>query len=559
MRQSSSPNLAVIILCGIISLTQFDSCTKKSEDARMKDLDLRLTRLVQVPMEFDASGLSAQKKEFLRTLVEASKLLHAAYLHQYYPAGVALRDSLAKHNDEHSRKLLRLVVRNGGPFDKMDHFKNLYDDVSKPPGGGYYPSDLTKEEFESYLAAHPDEAEQLKSPSTVVRREGTRLKAIPFHVEFSQWTNPISELLTKASGLTDNPSLKKYLASRAQAFLTDDYYQSDVDWIDLKDNDVDVIIGPYEVYDDGLMGLKASYEATVGIKDQGESAKLEIYTKHLDELEKNLPHDTKYKRSIKGLSSPMVIVTDIIRAGDIATGYQPVAANLPNDPRVIEKKGAKRTFWRNMLDARLKKIILPVGQALIDPTQVPHITPEGYFNGVLMHELCHALGPQYVYGLKPRMRLNEALKELYSPIEEGKADMAGLHSIRYFIEKGVIPKELEKDHYVSDLASIFRTIRFGTTEAHGRVALCELNYLRDRGGFRLDPTTKKWSVDFERIGPAISDLAKDLLTIESTGDYQGAAQFFEQWGKVTPEVAEALKSVEHVPVDVEPVYSIKWE
>lgn len=534
-------------------------CQPKPPDPRLQDLNARLSRLVQVPMHFDARGLPPDQKELLKILVEAAKQIHEAYLHQMYPPGIALRDSLAQLKDEVSTKLYRLVVRNGGPFDKMDHFTNFYDGIPKPSGAWFYPTDLTKEEFESYVASHPDQAEAFMSPYTVVRRDGDKLTAVPFHVEYAEWVKPASNLLKEASMLTNNQSFQRYLASRAEALLTDDYYQSDLDWIDLKDNDVDIIIAPYEVYEDGLMGVKASYEATVGVKDRIESARLDIYTQYLDELEQNLPHEAKFKRSIKGLSSPMVIVTDIIRGGDIATGYQPVAANLPNDPRVHTTKGTKKTFWKNMMEARVNRIILPVGRELIASDQVEYITPQGVFNFVLMHELCHALGPQYVHGSGNKVTVNQALKEHYSALEEGKADLAGLHSISYFINKGIIPKEMERQHYVSYLASCFRTIRFGTTEAHGKAAICELNFLRDRGGIRLDAATRKWSVDFERIGPAISELANIWLTLQAEGNYRGVEEFFVKWAGTPREISEALKGLEHVPVDVEPVYTIAWD
>ena len=534
-------------------------CTPKEPDPRLKDLDARLARLVQVPMHFDARTLPPKQKELLHDLVEATKLIHEAYLRQVYRAGVHLRDSLAMLNDDMSKMLYRLVVRNGGPFDKMDHFVNFYGTFPKSPGAEFYPPDLTKEGFESYVAAHPEHAQALTSPYTVIKRDGETLKAIPYHQEYTQWITPASDFLKKASALTENPSLRKYLASRAEALLTDDYYQSDIDWIDLKNNDIDIVIAPYEVYEDGLMAIKASYEATVGIKDKEESAKLDVYTQHLDALEQYLPHDRKYKRSIKGLSSPMVIVTDIIRGGDIATGYQPVAANLPNDPRVHTNKGTKKTFWKNMMAARVRYIIIPVGHALIASDQIEYITPQGVFNFVLMHELCHALGPQYVHESGNTVSVNQALKEHYPAIEEGKADLAGLHSIRYFLDEGIIPQQMEKQHYVSYLASIFRTIRFGTTEAHGKAAICELNFIRDKGGIRLDPATKKWSVNFEKIGPAISDMANLLLTLEATGDYTGVEEFFRTWSPTPKDVADALQGLDHLPVDVEPVYSVMWE
>jgi hypothetical protein len=370
---------------------------------------------------------------------------------------------------------------------------------------------------------------------------------------------PRSELLAKAGTLTDNPSLQKYLAARAEALRTDDYYQSDLDWLDLSDNDVDVMIGPFEFHEDGLMGVKAVYQSSVGIKDKAESAKLEVFTQHLSALEQRLPHDAKYKRSITGLTSPMVVLTDIIRGADLAVGYQAVATNLPNDPKVHATKGTKKTFWKNIMAARVSKVIEPVGRALIASDQIEYITPDAVFNFVLMHELCHALGPLYVHGSDGKIPVNQALKELAAALEEGKADVAGLHSAAYFIEKGILPKKMEKELYVSHLASIFRTIRFGTAEPHGKAAICELNFLRDRGGIRLDPVTKKWSVDFERVGPAISELARLWLTFEATGDYNGVREFFGQWAQTPKDVVDALAGLGHLPVDVEPVYSITWE
>jgi len=547
------------LLSLLIPAVLFVACASQQSDPREDDIDARLSRLVQIPMVFDASGYSARDKEFLKCLVDAAQLLHEAYLNQIYTAGIPLRDSLAALDDPFAKKLHRLVVRNGGPFDKMDHFADFFGGKKKTPGRGFYPEDMTKEKFEQFVAEHPSEAEAFRSAFTVIRLENGMLRAVPYHREFEQWIRPAADLLAKASTFTDNASLKKFLESRSRALMSDDYYESDCDWIDLKDHDVDLVFGPYEVYEDELMNLKATYEATIGIRDKEESRKLEVYTRHLDALEQHLPHDVKYKRSIKGLASPMVIVTDVIRAGDIATGYQPVAANLPNDPKVQTTKGTKKTYWKNMMKARVEKIIEPVGREVIASDQIEFITPQGVFNFVLMHELCHALGPQYVYGTRDPVPVSGALKEHYSAIEEGKADLAGLHSMKYFIDKGIISREMERVHYVSYLASLFRTIRFGTTEAHGKATICELNFLWDRQGIRLDPVTKKWSVNFDRIGPAISGMAKILLEFEAKGDYDDANAFFRQWGGTPREIASSLENLTHVPVDVEPVYSIIWD
>jgi len=551
-----SPQLFLLPVAFCLMMVQY-SCTRESKEDSV-DVEIRLSRLVRVPMDFDARHLPDRTKEILRHLVDAGKLLDEAYLRQYYPPGVALRDSLSARTDEKSRDLYRLVVRNGGPFDKMDEFHPFFGTGPKPPGGGFYPVDLTRGELEQYLKAHPDQRDTLLSPYTVVRRADNGLVAVPYHVEYAEWVNPAANLLKSAAELTDHVPLKRYLESRAAALRTDDYYQSDLDWVDLQDGDIDVVIAPYEVYDDGLMAVKAAYEVTVGIRDKEASDRLSVYTQHLEDLERYLPYDDKYKRPVKGLSSPMVVVTDIYRGGDIATGYQPVAANLPNDPRVHTTKGTKKTFWKNMMDARVRYVIMPIGRELIASDQVKYITPEGLFNFVLLHELSHALGARYVHG-QGNLSVNQALSDLYPAIEEGKADVAGLHSLRYFVDAGIIPESMVREHYVSYLASLFRTIRFGTGEAHGKAAISQINYLWDKGGIHRDASSGKWSIDFEAIGPAITSLAREWLTIQAEGDYTRAADFFGTWGRTPKEVQQALDGLEHVPVDVEPVYSITWE
>jgi hypothetical protein len=546
---------AIVIVAALMQSAQF-SCSP--DQTPSNDVDVRLSRLVKVPMEFVAGDLSENERELVRLLVEAGKLLHEAYLRQYYPPGAALRDSLRLLEDEASRKMLRLVVRNGGPFDKMDHSTPFLGSTRRPEGGGFYPPDLTKEEFEQYLADHPEQKRALTDPYTVVRREGSALRAVPFHVEFRQWVEPASALLKQAAGLAGNESLRRFLTSRSEALMTDDYYQSDLDWIDITGSTIDVTIGPYEVYDDELMALKASYEVTVGIREKEESDRLITYTQHLEELEQFLPHDKRFKRSIQGLISPMVVVTDVYRGGDIATGYQPVAANLPNDPKVHTTKGTRKTFWKNMMEARVRHVIMPIGRELIASDQVKYITPEGLFNFVLLHELSHALGPRYVHGTADSVSVNQAMKDLHPGLEEGKADVAGLHSLVYFLKAGIIPPQMEREHYVSYLASLFRTIRFGTGEAHGQAAMCQINYLWEKGGIHRDSSSGKWSVRFDTIGAVISELAAEWLTIQGTGDYGAAEKFFGEWGRMPKEVADAISGLEHLPVDVEPVYLNEW-
>lgn len=528
-------------------------------DPRMIDIDARLTRLERVPMNFDARGLSQQTNEMLKALTEAGQLLHEAYLYQYAPEGIAIRDSLGRQDGDLSNKLLRLVERNGGPYDKMDDFTNFVYNNPKPPGSGFYPADLTKEEFEGYLARYMHRSKDLMSPYTVVRRDNGGLKAIPFHEEYARYVVPAAELLKKASTLTDNVSFKKFLELRAEALLTDDYTESHVAWLEVVDSDIDLLMAPDEVYDDGLMGLKASYEVSVMLKDSAATAKVDFFGSYLNELEMNLPIDEKYKRPSATLKSPMYVVNDIFRGGDIATGYQAVATTLPNDPIVRNTKGTKIIFWKNMMVARVEKIILPIAYELISSDQVGFVTTQGVFSNTIMHELCHSVGPIYVHSTGETISVNEALKEHYTTIEEAKADAAGLHSMRYFIRKGVLGKEMEQIHAVSALASIFRTIRFSTTEAHAKASLCALNYLRNANAIRYDQNTKRWSVIFDRFESAVADLAGELLLLEATGDFEGTEKFLNRWSVMPVDVEQSLRRLDHVPVDIEPVYDVKWK
>lgn len=534
-------------------------CNEATRSPILDDLNKRLSKLEPVSLRFDARTLPAPHRELLKLLVDATALTHEAFLHQLYPPGVALRDSLAKLHDEVGTKLHQLVVRNGGPFDKMDGYANFVDSVKHPLGAGVYPPDLTKAEFESYVFGHPSQAVQLTNPFTVVRKHGDSLVAVPYHVEFEPWIRPVADLLNKASAIAGTPQLTKYLRSRADALLMDEYFHVDSTWIDFSSPWLEFYIAPYEVYEDHLIGIKTFYEGSVGIVDTVESKRLLQYVDHLDELEHNLPYDDKYKRRIKGLASRMVVVNEIARGGVLATGYQAVATNLPNDPKVQTLKGTKKVFWKNMMSARVEKVIEPVARALLASDQIRYVTPEACFNLVVLHELCHALGPKYVYGTNDTLPVNGALKELGSGIEEGKATVAGVHSITFLVRKGLIPREEEKSHYVSFLAGIFRTIRFGTSEPHAKASLCELNFIRDRGGFRMDPVTKKWSVNFERIEPAVEELARQWLTIEATGDYARADEFFRQWLPMPKDVADALQGLDHIPVDILPSYTIQWE
>jgi len=534
------------------------SCAKKqtwSEEETM-DIQQRMKKYVLTPMKYDLSQYSDKDKELLKALIYIGKLADEIYWRQSYYDNVRLKEQIIEKRAEND-PVRKFFFLQAGPYDRLAHNEPFMDVPPKPPTAGFYPPDLTREEFEKWIAEHPQDREAFLSPYTVIKREGDSLVAVPYHEEYADIVYPMAEKLRYAATLTDHEGFKKYLLSKADAIVSDQYFETDVNWIDLRGSKFDMVLGPFEVYEDELNNIKAAYEASVEIVDTVESAKLDVYTKHLAEVENFLPYPDRYKQKAAGLTSAFAIVRDIYRGGQIAYGYQPVAANLPNDPEVHAKKGSKKTFWKNVLEARLNQIILPIGKRVIADDQVQYMTPQGFFDFVLMHEIAHGIGPRYVYNSKTPV--NVALSDLYSWIEENKADLAGLHTLRYFREQKVIDPQLRKQHLVSYLGSIFRTIRFGTGEPHGKAAIVSLNYLMSLGGIQYDENTKKFQVNFDKIDDAITLLTNELLLIEAEGDYARARSLAEQYGGTPDFVKDALSRLTDLPIDLIPVYEIKWE
>ena len=532
--------------------------TKQEATGRLQEVQARLARYAPAEMPFDARKLPDKDRQLLKHLLAASAQIDQIFWRQSYARAAEIRDSLRTKSDPLSKALYRLVMINGGPFDRLDEEKPFYGSEKLPPGAGYYPPDLTKKELEDYVAAHPDRKDALLSPYTVVKRKGKDLIAVPYHGEYARWIGPAAKELEAAAALSDNESFKRYLLSKAKALRNDDYFQADCDWIDLKDNPYELIFGPFETYEDGLMGIKASYEASVAIRDVQESERLATYITHLQELEDNLPYPEADRRKVAGLASPMVVVRDIGRAGDARVGYQAVATNLPNDPKVHEKKGTKKIFWKNMFEARVGKIILPISQELMIPEQAKQVSAQGVFENVMMHELAHALGPRYVRGTGEKDPVNLRLGDLASAIEEMKATVAGLVSMAWFFDHGVMPKETEAEHYASYLGSIFRAVRFGIGEAHGRAAIVELNFHREKGAIQRDAASGRWSVDPSKMRGSLRDLTAMALEIERAGDRAGAEALFAKYGTLPLDLAKDLEKVKSMPVEVEPIYRITW-
>jgi hypothetical protein len=549
--------VALLVASGAV-MSRGENPPARGNSESMAKLEGMLGRYAPSDMSFDASKLPKQDQAMLKHLIAASQQIDEIFWRQSYSKAVEIRDRLKAAKDPNSKLLYRLVMINAGPFDRLEDFKPFYGTETMPPGAGYYPADLTRKEFEDYIAAHPEQRETLLSGLTVVKRKGKELVAVPYHEEYARWLEPAAKELEAAAAASASASFRRYLTSKAKALRDDNYFQSDCDWIDLKDSPYELVFGPFEVYEDQLMGIKTSYEASVAIRDVQESTRLAAYIAHLQELEDNLPYPEADRRKVGGLASPMVVVRDIYRGGDLRVGYQAAATNLPNDPKVHEKKGSKKIFFKNVFEARVDKVILPISKELMEPAQAKLVTARGVFEDVLMHELCHALGPRYVRGTDEKVPVNQRLGDLYSAIEELKATVAGLVSMAWFFDQGIMPKASEQEHYASYLGSILRAVRFGVGEAHGRASIVELNFLQERGAIRRDPATARWSVETSKMRGALRELTGMVLEIERAGDRAGAEALFAKYGSISPELAKDLERARSVPVEIEPIYRNLW-
>jgi len=526
------------------------------------DVQALLDHYVQMPWQVDTSGLSASEQAVLAKLIQAADYVGEIYWRQRSVDGAALRDRFELSDDPDDQALAHLLRLNAGPYDILSDEEPIIAGMSQLPlGAAFYPDDLTAEELEDYVAAHPDEKDALLSPYTLVRRDGDRLVAVPYHQEYATWIEPAAHLLEEAAALTDEPSLRTYLLHRAQALRTDDYFQSDVDWVRLEGN-LDVVLGPIEVYIDGLMGLKAAYQAVVMVKDPMETAQLARYLDYLDEMQQNLPVEEAGKPSVAGLKSPLVVVQDVYRSGWIRHGTQVVAFVLPNDPRVQAQEGSKKVMLKPMLDAKAEHVMVPIAQRVLAEDQAQYVTAQGAFDHILLHEISHALGPKEVRGTQTTV--NAALKDRYPPIEEVKADIVGLYSLAYLHDQGFFDQAMIPQHYASFLAGLFRRLRFGTTSAHGMAGLMQLNYLLEHGGVTFDQATGRYRIEMQRIADVVADLAGVVLAIEIEGDYDRAGALLDQYGQVTTQEQATLDALadpstgseQALPIDIQPTYPI---
>jgi hypothetical protein len=528
-----------------------------AESGELAELNAKIKRFAPTVVTADTSGLSAGDRQALAKIVEAAKLLDPLFLRQVWSGNVALQKRLEADKTPLGRARLHYFMLNDGPWSQLDENIAFLPDVprEKPATAAHYPDGMTKEEFESWVVTLPEpEKQKATGFFYAVRRDASgKLKLVPYSQEYGEFLRPAAALLREAAGLTTNATLKNFLSKRADAFLDDDYYESDVAWMDL-DAPIDVTIGPYETYSDGLFGYKAAFEAYVTLRDEAESAKLARFGGVLQELENNLPIDPKYRNPKLGAAAPIRVVNVVYSSGEGNSGVQTAAFNLPNDERVVHEKGSKRVMLKNVQQAKFEKTLIPISRVVLSKGDQANVSFEAFFTHVLAHELMHGLGPHTITVAGRETSVRKELKDNYSAIEEAKADITGLWAVQQLIDKGVLPSSMERTLYTTFLASAFRSVRFGIKEAHGRGVAMQFNYLTDEGAFKYDPATKTFSVVPARVKEAVRKLTHDLLTLEAEGSYEGAKAILDKYGVVRPEMQGALDSLKDVPVDIEPSY-----
>lgn len=513
-------------------------------------------RFAPATLKHDESTLSAGDRKALPKLVEAARTLNYVFMDQLWSGGRALYEKLSKDSSPLGKERLHYFWLNKGPWSDLDGHSAFLPGVPerKPLGANFYPEDMTREEFEAWAKSLPAaERERAEGFFTVIRRDsGRKLSMVPYSTAYAADLKKAAALLREAAALTDNTSLKKFLTLRADAFLSNDYYESDLAWMDL-DAPLDITIGPYETYNDELFGYKAAFEAYITIRDNRETDRLGSFASRLQEVENSLPIDARYRNPKLGASAPIRVVNEVIAAGDGAHGVRTAAFNLPNDERVVHEKGSKRVMLKNIQEAKFQSTLIPIAAKVLPKAARESLSFDYFFMHILAHELSHGIGPHQIQVAGRATTPRQEMKELYSAIEEAKADVTGLFMLQYLFDHGLAHSpNAERELYTTFLASAFRSLRFGLTDAHGKGMALQFNYLSDKGAFTTNPDGT-FAVDFARIKGAVRDLTHDLLTLEAEGNYAGAKKMLDTLGVVRPAMQHAIEGLKNLPTDIDPV------
>jgi Peptidase family M49 len=537
----------------LMSLVTATSIAAAMPDAQQ--LKTMAARFAPVDLGADISGLPANERQALARMVDAARIFDALFQRQVWAGNEGMLMDLVRDHSDAGRARLHYFLINKGPWSRLDHNEPFV--PGAPPKleqANFYPAGATKADVEAWIKALPEaERERATGFFTTIRRDAAgKLVAVPYSLEYQGELALAAALLREAASLTKQATLKAFLEKRAEAFITNDYYASDVAWMEL-DASVEPTIGPYETYEDEWFGYKAAFEAFITLRDETETKNLARFAGELQEIENNLPIDPKLRNPKLGALAPIRVVNTIFSSGDGNRGVQTAAFNLPNDERVIKEKGSKRVMLKNNQEAKFKVVLVPISKVALAPAHQGDVAFDAFFTHILMHELMHGLGPHNISVSGRSTTVRQELKDTYSAIEEAKADISGLFALQFLVDRGKLEKTYERTMYTTFLASCFRSIRFGVNEAHGRGVAIQLNYFLDKGGVTVagDGT---FAVNPAKIRQNVSDLTRDIMMMQAAGDYAAVQQLIKTLGVVRPEVQKVLDRLKTVPVDIEPKF-----
>lgn len=543
----------------LASMSMWRTAAQKTPLPDLDALKAMTARFAPVQIAADISSFQPQEVKALAKLVAAARIMDGIFLRQVWAGNEGLLFQLLADDTELGRARLHYFLINKGPWSRLDHNAPFVPGApEKSAAANFYPAGASKADVEAWFAALPaaDRSVATGFFTTIRRTPGAgsgAFSAVPYSLEYQGDLAEAAGLLREAAKLTGESTLKAFLEARAEAFLSNDYYASDIKWMEL-DATIDPTIGPYEVYEDEWFNYKAAFEAFIAVRDAAESAKLARFSGELQDIENNLPIDPAYRNPKLGALAPIRVVDVVFSSGDGNRGVQTAAYNLPNDERIVQKMGSKRVMLKNMQEGKFKVVLVPIAARALAPADQARVSFDAFFTHILMHELMHGLGPHNITVAGRASTVRQELKDTYSAIEEAKADVSGLFALQRLVDRGVIDRAMEDTMYTTFLASAFRSIRFGIAEAHGRGIAMQLNYLLDAGGFvsRADGT---FAVDAAKIKTAVTALTRELMTLQAEGSYPKAKRLLETMAVIRPEVQRLLERLGEVPVDIEPRFT----
>jgi hypothetical protein len=541
----------ITALCAFACASATAADTRTVPDAaKLKSME---ARFAPVEVRVDVSDLPAGERTALVRLIEASQYIDALFMRQRWPGNEKTLLQLLADDTPAGRARLSYFMLNKGPWSELDEDQVFVPGAAtKPPHGNFYPAGATREEVDAWMKSltGAQHAAATGFFTTIRRTADGKLTAVPYSLEYQGELAQMARLLREAAASTRQPTLKSFLEKRADAFVSNDYYASDVAWMEL-DASIEPTIGPYEVYEDEWFNFKAAFESFIALTDRAETTRLERFSSELQDLENHLPIEPQYRRSKLGGYSPIRVVNVVFAAGDANHGVQTAAFNLPNDERVVAEKGSKRVLLKNFQQAKFEQVLVPISKQALAASDQNGVGFEAFFTHILMHELMHGLGPQTIRVGGRETTVRQELKELNGPLEEAKADISGLWALQYLMDKGVIDKKQERSMYTTFLASTFRTLRFGLNAAHAKGMALQVNYLLDHGAIRVDKDGL-FSLDLAKTRKAVTGLTREIMTLQARGDYAGVKQLLDRMVVIRPQVRHVIDRLANVPVDIAP-------